>query len=181
MTDKLILLALLSFIPQAYADDWLCRSESSQRRDNVILACGLGVSPSEAEARKIALDRAKEEFKSLCEDDEDCQERAVLVAPERTECTLADGLYRCYRLLSFTYSEDVAASDGTLGQSFEVFTKALGSPRSVIQHLSIDGSRRWTQVLYQGNVCTDPLRSCYLVVENDQIVELHDVILPSAK
>ena len=39
--------------------DWLCTEESSQRVENNIMSCGIGVAPTESDARLKAFDSAK--------------------------------------------------------------------------------------------------------------------------
>lgn len=170
---KRFLFLVVSLFNYADASEWLCREEASQRRGNVILACGIGESQSEDRARLQALESAKAEFRSLCEDDEECRDHATVVTPERTECELTDiDTYRCYRLISFTLGEYVA------NRGPSQLYKALGPPESVVRHTSLDGSTSWTQLVYRGSMCRYPDHSCYVILDNQQkIIERRDLVI----
>lgn len=89
----------------AVADEWLCTEESSQRRGNQILSCGIGIGLDESSARSSALANARTEFSSVCASSSDCRDHAVAVTPKRTTCEKigkkGTGGYKCYRLLSY--------------------------------------------------------------------------------
>ena len=91
----------------AMADQWFCTTESGQRDDNKILACGIGDAlNNESLARILALKRAIEEFKMICDISADCIGRKYIVIPKRTECVIDKiGLTKCYRLIEVTVLE----------------------------------------------------------------------------
>lgn len=85
----------------AFADEWLCTTESGQRVGNTILACGIGDSLNdEGLSRKKALQNAIEEFRTICELSNDCRGRQFNIEPKRTSCLIDKvGLTKCYRLI----------------------------------------------------------------------------------
>jgi hypothetical protein len=94
-------LILLLFSLNAYADQWFCSDESSQRTDNIIKSCGIGEAKTEGAARLSAFTNARAEFKQLCNASSDCVSRFVYSTPLRTECRKDGNGYKCYRMVEF--------------------------------------------------------------------------------
>lgn len=86
------------------AEDWLCTEESSQRSNDVVKACGVGIGFTEQEARKDALDTAYAEFKAICDVSSDCQNHAISATPKRTTCQADGQMFKCYRLVEYRIS-----------------------------------------------------------------------------
>jgi hypothetical protein len=85
------------------SDSWLCTEESSQRRDDVISSCGIGVASDENQARAKAFDNAKAEFDRICNPSADCKDHEITIEPKRTSCMKTKtGKVKCYRLVAFT-------------------------------------------------------------------------------
>lgn len=105
-----ILMRLLMLISSSTyaAEDWLCTEESSQRSNDVVKACGVGMGFTEQEARKDAFNTAYAEFKALCDVSSDCQNHAVIATPKRTTCQLDGQIYKCYRLVEYRISNVLA-------------------------------------------------------------------------
>jgi len=82
--------------------DWLCTEESSERRNDTILACGIGIAHTESLARKAAFMEALAEFDLICRVDSSCDETHSVPNPLRTQCIQVGGGYKCYRLVSFS-------------------------------------------------------------------------------
>jgi hypothetical protein len=91
----LILLAALSTFPILASEDWLCVTESSQVRGNVVLSCGVGEAATESEARAAAFDSAEVEFSHF-------HATASAIEPKRTTCAREDGGWKCYRAVEYT-------------------------------------------------------------------------------
>ncbi len=103
---------MLAMFPlHIYAADWLCTEESSQRVENTIQACGIGMSVNEKTARQEAFISAKQEFSNICDSDFGCKNHAVSVKPRRTSCQVESGIYTCYRLIEFTIGEYTGSGD----------------------------------------------------------------------
>lgn len=94
-------LIIVFFGSFASADEWFCTEESSQRRGNAIVACGVGESPTESVARARSLAAAQAEFDAICNISYDCHGHQILVEPKRMTCK--DG--KCYRLVQFTIQD----------------------------------------------------------------------------
>lgn len=92
------LIALL-FSLNAYADDWFCKTQSSETKDWGVAACGVGWGYSEANAREFAFDRARDEFKAICSM-MSCDEIKRIVTG-RTDCEKTPAGYKCYRYVEF--------------------------------------------------------------------------------
>ena len=113
-----LFLFLLWLPSQILAADsaWLCTEESSQRRDNTVLGCGVATGDDENEARSKAFDNARTEFKKICDASDDCRGHETSVTPKRTSCDEIAGKmgqmeskYRCYRLVAFLIGKPMAA------------------------------------------------------------------------
>lgn len=89
-----------SCISQA-KEQWLCTEESSQIRNGIILACGVGGGSDENEARAAAFENSKAEFKRVCLSSDTCSNHEISVEPKRTSCEGKENSYKCYRLVAF--------------------------------------------------------------------------------
>lgn len=113
-----LLTATFLFIlnPTIYAaeSNWLCKEESSQRRDNSLYSCGVASGKDENEARLKAFDNAKAEFSKICSLSDDCRDHQVTVTPQRTACEeVTETRFRCYRLIVFSIGEAISHKVGT--------------------------------------------------------------------
>ena len=96
--------------PANATTQWLCKEESSQRRGNEIVSCGIGFGSDESSARLNAFDSAKSEFNRVCESSADCKSHEITTAPQRTTCEEKDSTktgFKCYRLVVFTIGNAV--------------------------------------------------------------------------
>lgn len=111
--NKLIFALLTMLVTmKASAEDWVCKTQSSvSRGPNSILACGIGESDSEAEARDLAYSNAMTEFRRVCDVSDDCRGQAVTVRPSRTECDATDDGFKCYRAVSISIEERAESLD----------------------------------------------------------------------
>lgn len=92
------LIALL-FSLNAYADDWFCRTQSSETHSWGIAACGVGWGYTEANAREEAFSRAKDELKLLCSL-VSCDSIKKVIAG-RTDCDKTPAGFKCFRYFEF--------------------------------------------------------------------------------
>lgn len=107
-TTLLIVLIMLVTQNVLASDDWLCKTESSQRVENTINACGLAIAPDENTARAEAFDNARSEFDRICKASSDCTSNAITVTPQRTTCENTDDGVKCYRMVSFVIQVDLS-------------------------------------------------------------------------
>lgn len=85
------------------ATDWFCTQVASQRSGNVVSACGIGIGYTEADARHSALQAAKREFETICNQSNDCNKHKVNLIPKRNACQkLNNGRFKCYRDIEYT-------------------------------------------------------------------------------
>jgi hypothetical protein len=98
----LILILMMCVATNAFAGEWFCMDESSEKIDNVVRVCGLGESQEEGPARIKAFKNAWEEFYQLCKSSTDCAGHHFNSKPLRTECDETDRGYKCYRMIEFT-------------------------------------------------------------------------------
>jgi len=96
---------LLSSI-NAYAD-WLCTEEASQLRGDSVIACGVGLGPTEAMARQDALEKAKQEFEGICEQSYHCRGHETKVEPLRNSCSPNPKGYECVRGFRYEILEEM--------------------------------------------------------------------------
>jgi hypothetical protein len=82
----------------AFSADWICREAASVRQGDTILACGIGLGKSEADARIDALKQAKREFEEICRASSDCRGHELTLDPLRNDCESdPKSGYKCYR------------------------------------------------------------------------------------
>lgn len=154
-------------------DDWLCKSQSSERRGNSILSCGIGTAPDEATARIRAFNSAKDEFIQVCSASDDCKGREIIAKPQRTECELGFEGYKCYRLVVF---EAKAVDDDSPGlnsnTSITSLIKLIGHPTSVAEIVDYLDGTVTKQLFYSGAPCAH--LTCNVLVKNNKIVKFND-------
>lgn len=95
----LIVFLMVSMSHAETKDQWLCTDEATLRQGNVWFACGVGEGADEGSARKRALDRALDEFSSLCQVSSNCKGKEREVLPRRMTCLSGSGWWKCYRLI----------------------------------------------------------------------------------
>ncbi len=154
--------------------EWLCTQESSERRGQDIVACGVGVAPTENEARLSAFDGAETEFKRICTASADCNSTQSIVIPKRTTCEVKeDGLFECRRLVIFSMAagpakpESLKASAAKYqkiakGMTLANLTYQFGQPTAIG---SAFGGR--LKVTFNGDFCE--LNHCYAVIDHDTV------------
>lgn len=170
----------------ALADDWLCTSESSQKRDSTILACGIGRAPDENGARSQAFENAKKEFDRICMTSDDCRGHRINVTPNRTACDQSNGSVVCRRLISFEIGEadsNTSVRDPIPIENFKPFSSAQLSafPRvkkgmtldQVMQiwgrPMQVEGGPSMKTVTYHGAMCQFDFDRCQLYLENGRL------------
>lgn len=180
--------------------DWLCKEESSQRRGNAVLSCGVGSGEDENEARTRAFEHAQAEFNRICSISEDCKSHMVFVNPKRTVCR--KGIvkdYTCYRLVAFeiggveaeTPRRIVKADSGAIrrqlpdtgssskiriGMTKKQLISALGYPAAVDDSGKAYGPEwAYTQFVYSGTMCD--FGTCTVTLKSNKVVS-HRSIRP---
>lgn len=188
-----LILALIS-MSIAQADDWLCTSEASQKRDTTILACGIGHAGDENGARAQAFENAKKEFDRICTISDDCRGRKISVVPNRTACEQKGASVTCRRLLSFQIGEEDANAphiqplDPIPVENFKPFSSAQltayprvkkGMKLSIVaqiwgkpSEIKTYGSSKF--VTYNGPMCADG-SGCKLTFYENLLDEVKDV------
>lgn len=155
-----IILITISFlmIDRAIADEWLCRTQSSQQQGSSIYACGIAIAATEDLSREKALAAAKREFTALCDLSENCRDHVANVSPQRTECFPEKGQIKCYRGVLFEptdkMSDSVTTTTGVqipnkpkakpriyIGQTIQELIKELGAPNSVVEDRDFTGGK----------------------------------------
>lgn len=154
---KRSILVTISFlmIDRAIADEWLCRTQSSQQQGSSIYACGIATAPTEDQAREKALSAAKREFTAICDLSETCRDHVANVSPQRTECFPEKGQIKCYRGVIFEptdkLSDSVTTASGVripnkpkakpriyIDQTVQELLKELGAPDAIKEGVVID-------------------------------------------
>jgi hypothetical protein len=85
----------------ASESSWYCKEVASERKGDLINACGIGKAKEENEARTIAFENARKEFFRVCGLSESCTGHEVNASPERTTCETDGKSIKCYRLIVF--------------------------------------------------------------------------------
>lgn len=98
---KLLIAIFIFGSLKAYSEDWICKEASSVRNGQTVLSCGIGRGKDLDKARKISRDNAVEEFEKLCELSSDCKDYDYNALPKRSDCSLQNGTYICYRAIAF--------------------------------------------------------------------------------
>lgn len=142
LTLNILLFLLMTSSTLASAkDEWLCTEESSQIQNGTLLACGVGLGKDENEARSKAFENARAEFIRVCDASDDCKEHKVTVEPKRTTCERSSKeSYKCYRLLAFTISADLAMTREPIpsSKSESKNSEADQSATPVIEKISLN-------------------------------------------
>lgn len=90
-----------------YATNWTCTEVASEKIDNFIMACGVGEAETEGDARKLALENAINEFKSICNISDDCLNKKTYTKPLRNSCEKLDNnKIKCYRGIQVEFREE---------------------------------------------------------------------------
>jgi hypothetical protein len=93
----LIILALTLNSGVALASQWFCKEGSSRRFDNTFEVCGIGVNENKELSQKESLKNAFKEFDLVCSQSDDCKGKYKQVTPLRTDCSIEQGKFTCYR------------------------------------------------------------------------------------
>lgn len=173
-------LVLLILMPIERANAWFCSEGTSRRVGTAFESCGVAMEPTEAAARKVALQNALEEFRLLCIASDDCRDRAVSVEPRRTECLPKAGRIECRRMVRIEIlakeaigkQEDRKIQPGRgekvyVGQPLDKALHLLGTPNQILE---TDGARPM-KILHFMNRPVCAFQSCSLVIENDRVVK----------
>lgn len=191
-----MILTLLSLlISSSHASDqWLCKEESSQIRGSTIAACGVGSGITEDEARSLAFNAAKQEFKRVCDLSEHCHYHKIDVEPKRTTCESFNNETKCYRLVLFTISQDfddqnpftssiktidsprIAMYAGIdtflpikIGMSKKAVLKAFGKPKEIRQYSNL------TSLVYSDDMCKVGEHECVVDLYNNKVTNIIDI------
>lgn len=127
---SLILWKIFSLSLQSNAD-WMCVDSAGRNSENFYQVCGIGQNQSEAEARALAFEAAKNEFKRICAESENCLSRNKSLEIKRTECKRLENEYKCYRLLEYSLLDVNATSP----ISTEIIEKQLDEKRQQLIEL----------------------------------------------
>lgn len=89
--------------------DWFCTDDQAMKTGSTYVICGVGTYSTEGDARRIALENAVNEFKTICDLSSDCKGHKVSIEPKRSSCyngTSADKTrfenFSCHRMFLFT-------------------------------------------------------------------------------
>lgn len=126
----LILWQIFSLSLQSNAD-WMCVDSAGRNTENFYQVCGIGQNQSEAEARALAFEAAKNEFKRICAESENCQSRNKSLEIKRTECKKLENEYKCYRLLEY----ELLSINTVSAFSAELIEKQLNEKRQQLIEL----------------------------------------------
>lgn len=80
---------------------WLCREASSLAENDYFYSCGVASSDSLNDARRNALNNAKEEFNTFCDESYNCKNNEYIITPLRTDCTKKSNVFTCYRGIQY--------------------------------------------------------------------------------
>lgn len=97
---KWLNLLLIFWITPLYAS-WLCKEASSKAENDYFYSCGVASSQSLNEARKNALNNAKDEFNSFCDESYNCKNNEYIITPLRTDCAKKNNIFTCYRGIEY--------------------------------------------------------------------------------
>ena len=87
-------------------ETWFCTETTSERIGNTIQACGIGEGNDENTAREASFKAAEKEFNNLCKMDDYCRTHKITVIPKRSSCEENKEHYKCYRMISFSISNE---------------------------------------------------------------------------
>lgn len=99
-----IILSLLLFSSTVHADNtsWVCTDEATTRSGGVWTACGVGWGMDEGSARLDALNKALNEFTTMCKMSASCKDKEREVEPTRSTCSVSPEGWKCYRAVRIT-------------------------------------------------------------------------------
>ena len=98
---KLLIIFFTSLFVQSSHAAWLCTEASSLAENDYFYSCGVAVSPELYQARKQALNNAKDEFNSFCDESYNCKNNEYIITPLRTDCKKKNNQFTCYRGLQY--------------------------------------------------------------------------------
>jgi TolA-binding protein len=98
---KYLLIIIFIFSSNPSWASWFCKEAASEAQGNTFFSCGVAESLTLYQARKQALNNAKEEFKSFCNESPNCRNREFIVKPMRTDCERNGDKFICYRSLEY--------------------------------------------------------------------------------
>lgn len=189
----MFIFAFFNDVVEAGELEWLCKEESSLRRENLIYSCGVGNGVTENTARIAAFDAARAEFDKVCGASADCRGKQINVDPRRTHCQgglRANGVpgeYQCHRLIIFSIGDEyhVEFKDSTdnfkpfnyedtkhlpkvsIGMPKAAMLAVFGAPHSVEPALSLGENLRY-RYAYSGKMCEEEA-DCYVYMEADVV------------
>ena len=89
--------------------DWFCTDDQAMKTGNTYVICGVGTYSTEGDARRISLENAVNEFKTICELSSDCKGHKISVEPKRSSCFKSTSSDKsrfenisCHRMFLFT-------------------------------------------------------------------------------
>ncbi len=118
--------------------EWLCSEAGITRTGNSFNSCGVAQHSEEGVARALSLDKAREEFMSVCELSADCKKYEVIVEPKRLECLKQDGLFVCRRLVVYHITnnrKELALNKAALEKQIRLQEKELRELRQEEERL----------------------------------------------
>lgn len=178
-----MLLTLLPSVSYAMSAEWLCTQEASERRDNIIASCGVGVGLTENLARVDAFESAKLEFTNICNSSDDCRNHNIVAVPKRTDCKVQDGKHICVRMIEFIIAapKQVSASNTPtttsgvnaklkVGLTKKQVIEMFGKPSDYKQQVSFSGPM-YTLTYKSTEFCTDGFNKnmCFVHFKGDKV------------
>ena len=98
---KPIILLMILFLQQSTYANWLCKEASSKAENDYFYSCGVASSKDLNQARKTALNNAKAEFNSFCNESYNCKNNEYIITPLRTDCTKKNNTFTCFRGIEY--------------------------------------------------------------------------------
>lgn len=96
-----ILIISISLISLSSHASWLCKEASSMAENEYFYSCGVATTSKLSTARKKALNNAKDEFNTFCDESYNCKNNEYVVSPLRTDCKKVNNEFICYRGLEY--------------------------------------------------------------------------------
>lgn len=172
----------------AHADDWLCKSQATERVGNSFHSCGVARAADENDARLAAFENAKKEFSAICQASDDCTGRFVLVNPGRTDCAPDGTGVKCYRAVVFSVEGEVKSPSGRIepyrgkkpstpaiakGMTKAQLLEKFGTPQQIIENNI--GDWHSLHLIYRGPMCVYPGLPCSVIAEHGVVKSYSDV------
>ena len=87
----------------AFSGEWYCHDVASSwmEKGKMLQVCGIGFGENETLARQDAFESVEKEYKNVCNSQSTCGHKMANRDPQRTECSIVDNKYKCYRLVNF--------------------------------------------------------------------------------